>query len=127
MDRRRLLAVIAATAFATAALTGAVAATTHLFTAGEAAAGVGTISPVSTPTAPPIVEHKVLDVEDPAPVPAPAAPPAAAPAPRTSSPTVHEDRVVTAPATPATTAAPVAPAPPPSAPTRPDGFEPGDD
>lgn len=124
MDRRRLLAVIAATAFATAALTGAVAATTHLFTAGEAAAGVGTISPVSTTTAPPIVEHKVLDVEDPAPATVPT--PVPTPAPRPPSHAIREDRVESPPASPATTATP-APAPAPPPPTRPDGFEPGDD
>lgn len=124
MDRRTLLAAVAATAFSTAALTGAVAATTQVFAAGEAAAGVGTISPVSTSTLPPIVEHKVLDVEDPAPV---------APAPTPTAPPnrpVREERTETAPAAPvATVGAAPTPAPAPAAahPEDHDAYEPGDD
>lgn len=125
MDRRTLLAAVAATAFSTAALTGAVAATTHVFAAGEAAAGVGTISPVSTTTLPPIVEHRIIDVEDPAPV----ATPAPTPTARPTRP-VREERTEATPAAPvATVSAAPTPAPAPAAEHHEDheDYEPGDD
>lgn len=123
MDRRTLLAAVAATAFSTAALTGAVAATTHVFAAGEAAAGVGTISPVSTTTLPPIVEHKIIDVEDPAPV-------APAPAPTPSAPrtvTARGEHAATPPATAAQSVAPPAPGAEHDGDEHHDEYEPGDD
>jgi hypothetical protein len=123
---RRLLATVAATAFSVAALTAAVGATTHVFAAGDTAAGVGTISPVSTTTPEPIVEHKIIDIEDPAP-PLPAPAPAPAPVTTHRAPETHEGTIREAATAPATTApAPVAaPTPAPTAPHEP--YEPGDD
>ena len=67
MDRRRALATVAAVTFGATAIAAAVGATTRVFNVAEASPGVGRVSPVSTPTLPPVVEHRVIDVEDPLP------------------------------------------------------------
>jgi hypothetical protein len=106
MDRRRALATFASVTLGAAAITAAVGATTQVFNVAEASPGVGRVSPVSTPTLPPVIEHRVVDIEDPVP---PAAPVPTSPAPaggheRTSRPA----RAGTSPTpTPSTTPATV--------------------
>jgi len=90
MERRRALATIASVAFGAVAIAAAVGATTRVFNVAEASPGVGRVSPVATPA--PVVEHRIIDVEDPAPVPASAP----APLPTTTSRAAH------APSTPPT-------------------------
>jgi hypothetical protein len=67
MDRRRALATVASLTVGATAVAAAVGATTHVFNVAEASPGVGRISPVSPATLPPVIEHRVVDVEDPAP------------------------------------------------------------
>ena len=79
MNRRTALAAAAAVSLSITGLAAAAGATMHVFDAAEASPNVGKVSPVSTPTLPPVVEHHVVVVDDPAPVsPAPAPAPGVA-------------------------------------------------
>jgi hypothetical protein len=106
MDRRRAFATVAAIVCSGTALAVAVGATTRVFNAAEASPGVGRISPVRAATGPPIVEHRVIDVVDPAP------PAAASPAPSTAAP---GEPLATPTTRPVATAAPAAASPPATA------------
>jgi hypothetical protein len=72
MPPRRALATVAAVTLGATAIGAAVCATTRVFNVAEASPRVGRVSPVSTPAVPPIIEHRVIDVEDPVPTTAPA-------------------------------------------------------
>ena len=76
MNRRHALSIAAAATLSLTGLGAAVGATTQIFSAADAT-DLGTISPVSSPTLPPLVEHQVLDVQDPAPAPTPLPAPSA--------------------------------------------------
>ncbi len=105
MDRRRALATVASLTIGATAIAGAVGATTRVFNVAEASPGVGRVSPVSTSTRPPVIEHRVVEVEDPAgPLPSPV-PPAGAnerTAPSTRATGSTAPPLVTAPAPPTT-------------------------
>ena len=67
MNRRTALAAAAALSLSITGLAAAAGATMHVFDAADASPNVGKVSPVSTITRPPVVERRVVVVDDPAP------------------------------------------------------------
>ena len=67
MNRRSALAAAAAISLSITGIAAAAGATMHVFDAAEASPNLGKVSPVSTTTRPPAIEHRVLVVDDPAP------------------------------------------------------------
>jgi|SRR6476659_8780581 len=121
MDRRRTLATVASLTIGAGAIVAAVGATTRVFDVAEASPGVGRVSPVSTPTLPPVIEHRVIEIEDPAPPPAALDP--------GSSTVAHSDRPPASPPTRAATpplvvAEPASPTTPSTVPPAPREHEP---
>ncbi len=104
MNRRHALSIAVATTLSITGIGAAIGATTNIFSAADAS-DLGKISPVSSTTLAPVVEHVRVDVDDPAPVSAPSVPgPTAAPV-RTSEESEHAVVAGPAPA-PAPQAAP---------------------
>ncbi len=107
MNRRHALSIAVATTLSITGIGAAIGATTNIFSAADASE-LGKISPVSSTTLPPVVEHVSVDVDDPAPVPAPTA---SAPAPtpvRTSGEVEHHPVAGTPAPAPAPAPAPTA-------------------
>jgi hypothetical protein len=102
MERRNALAMAAAATLSLTALGGAIGATTHFFQPADAS-NLGKVSPVSTPTLPPVVEEHDVDVIDPVAAPAPA--PAATQSTRAEA-DEHDAPAASAPSAPAPTTAP---------------------
>ena len=91
MNRRHALSIAVATTLSITGIGAAIGATTNIFSAADAS-DLGKISPVSSTTLAPVVDHVRVDVDDPAPVSAPTVPgPTAAPV-RTSGESEHRGR-----------------------------------
>ena len=90
MNRRHALSIAVATTLSITGIGAAIGATTNIFSAADASS-LGKISPVSSTTLPPVVEHVRVDVDDPAPM--PTAAPTSAPVqhPRRSTPRTDAD------------------------------------
>ena len=133
MNRRSALAAAAAISLSITGIAAAAGATMHVFDTAEASPNVGKISPVSTTTRPPAVEHRVLVVDDPAPAVTPEPASAGGEAPRAQAPQAERPRT-SVPEPEVATPMPPAPGPatqpattPPTAPVREPGHELGDD
>ena len=128
MNRRSALAAAAAISLSITGIAAAAGATMHVFDAAEASPNLGKVSPVSTTTRPPTVEHRVLVVDDPAPAPAPESAPAGGEVARAEQPpTSVPEPEVAAPSAPAPGPTTQPAAIPPTAPVREPGHELGDD
>ena len=133
MNRRSALAAAAAISLSITGIAAAAGATMHVFDAAEASPNLGKVSPVSTTTRPPTVEHRVLVVDDPAPAPAPESAPAGGEVARAETPRAEQpptsvpEPEVAAPSAPAPGPTTQPAAIPPTAPVREPGHELGDD
>ncbi len=128
MNRRSALAAAAAISLSITGIAAAAGATMHVFDAAEASPNVGKVSPVSTTTRPPEIEHHVLVVDDPAPAAAPAPAPAGGEVARAERPhTSVPEPEVAAPTAPAPGPSTQPAATPPTAPVHEPGYELGDD
>ncbi len=105
MDRRHALSIAVAATLSITGIGAAIGATTNIFSAADASE-LGKISPVSSTTLPPVVEHVRVDVDDPAPVPPPAAPATAPARVRASSDAEHQAAAATRASAPAPAPAP---------------------
>ena len=92
MNRRSALAAAAAISLSITGIAAAAGATMHVFDTAEASPNVGKVSPVSTTTPPPAVEHRVLVVDDPAPAVALEPAPARGETPRVQAPRPERPR-----------------------------------
>jgi hypothetical protein len=124
MNRRTALAAAAAVSLSITGLAAAAGATMHVFDVADASPNVGKVSPVSTTTLPPEVEHHVVIVDDPAPVAPAPAPAAGGTEPRQASGSTRSEETHEV----APTAIPAAPAAPAAHGSEPEsGHELGDD
>ncbi len=108
MNRRTALAGAAAISLSLTGIAVAAGATMHVFQAADASPNIGKVSPVSTATLPPEVEHHVVDVVDP-PVPAPLVPAPASAGPNIRPRGEHVESDVEATPAPAAIAPAAAP------------------